>query len=155
MRKWWVGYLLALFALLWARLPGPSSQEEPDPSSEFRCKHIDTERGTAIEVSTEVRRIPWLSERITGITIQKVKPGLGGWYTAEKAPLRSRVEVKVTSPGIVELHGLGLDVGERLLSGAGHYAVVMGSVEERRFNKQEEMIIEGKGDGTWRILLQK
>jgi hypothetical protein len=152
MRKWWVGYLLALFALLWAKLPGPSAQEEPDPSREFRCKHIDTEKGVAIEVSTEVRRILWLSKRTKGITIQKVEPRPDGWYAAEEAPLKSRIEVNVTSPYTVELHGLKPEIGERLTSGIGHYAIVTGTVEKGQFGKQEDMIVEGKGQGTWRIL---
>jgi hypothetical protein len=157
MRKRWIGYLLALFTLLWAKLPGPSAQEEPDPSREIRCKHIGmTEKGVTVEISTEAARLPCLSERITRITMQKVQPQLGGRYAAKEAPLKSsNIKVVVTSPRTVELHDLRPEVGERLTSGTGHYAIVTGIEEKRRFDKREDMLVMGKGQGIWRILRRK
>jgi len=156
MKKWWIGYLLALFTLLWAKLPGPSTQEESEPSREFRIKRKSTARGgKLIEISTEAAELSWLPERVEGITIQRVKPQPDGGYIAEEAPLRSRVEVATTSSCTAELHSLRQEVMERLLGGTGHHAIVVGSVEEGRFNKQAEMIVEGKGKGIWRILRLK
>jgi hypothetical protein len=156
MKKWWVGYLLALFALLWAKLPGPSAQDEPDPSREFRFKRKGIAgKDMVFEVSTEAAELPWLSERITGITIQKVKTRPDERYVTDEAPLQSRVKVTVTSPRTAELHNLRPEVREQLLSGTGRHAIVIGSVKEERFDKQEEMIVEGKGQGIWRILRRK
>jgi hypothetical protein len=147
----WVGCLLALFALLWAKLPGLSTQEEPQPSSEFRFKR----KGESIEISTEAANLSWLSEQIGGITMQEVERRPDGSVAPAGDPLRSLVEVKMTSPGIAELRGLTLKAEERLLSGTGHYTIVTGIVKEGRFHKQRDMLVKGKGRGTWEILKEK
>jgi len=73
MRKRWIGYLLVLFALLWAKLPGLSTQEE---FPEFRCEGKSLmEEGSVLKVSAKATTdLSWLSKRIGGITIQRVKP---------------------------------------------------------------------------------
>jgi hypothetical protein len=131
--------------------PARRPRRNQSPPNKLRVRR----RGGIVEISTRAAKLPWLSERTTRITIQKVERRTDGWYAAEEVPLRSRVRVKVTSPGIAKLHGLGREVKERLLSSTGSHAIVIGSVEEGRFQKQGDMIVEGKGQGIWRILRQK
>jgi hypothetical protein len=148
MRKRWIGYLLALFALLWAKLPGPQTQRESKPSSKFRVGR----RGGIVEISTKAVELPLLSDEITGITVQEVKPLASGRYTADREPLRSDVKVQITKPNTAELHGLNPNMEDLLLRGSGRIAIVTGIVEEERFYKQKEIHAQGKGQGVWEIL---
>lgn len=155
MRKQWIGYLLALFALLWAKLPGPSVLGKPKPY--FQVKPSDKAgESETVEVSTRTPNLQWLPAQSERITIQKAKRRPGGWRPAEGVPLRSPVKVTFPSPGSAKLHDITPEVKERLLSGTGHYAIVLGKEEkvgeETRFHKLEDMIVEGKGQGIWKIL---
>jgi len=153
MIKRWIGYLLALLALLGARLPGPSAGEWVAPSREIRFRYKDRRgRTITLEVGTEAMQLPAFSEPVTGIIIQKVEPApdrMG--YVAAGSPLKSRAEVKVESPYAAEWR-LRSEVGEQLLSGTGYYAITTGDVVEKHFYGRETMIVEGKGLGRWKIL---
>ena len=153
MIKRWIGYLLALLALLGARLPGPSAGEWVAPSREIRFRYKDRRGKTiTLEVDTEAVQLPAFSEPVTGIRIQKVEPAPDGMgYVAVGSPLKSRTKVAVQSSYDAELR-LRSEVGEHLLNGTGYYAITTGYVVEKHFYGQETMIVEGKGLGRWKIL---
>jgi len=148
MRKRWVGYLLALFALLWARLPGPQTQKESKPSSKI---HV-SRKGEIVEISTKAAELPLLSDHITGITVQEVKPLASGRYIADGELLRSKVEVKIAKPNIAELRVLNNpDMEDMLLRGSGQIAIVTGVVKEGKLEVEKEFLGKGIRRGEWEI----
>ena len=144
MRRRGIGYLLSLFALLWARLPGLSAQKEFD----FECE-LDLDDVKIISLKK-----PWFRPLTRGITLQRLRRTPGG-YVAEEEPLKSLVEVEDVSPGIAILRNLRKDLKKRLLNGVGPHALVTGSVQGEEFIKLEDMLIEGDGRGRWKIIKRR
>ena len=141
MRRRGIGYLLSLFALLWARLPGPSAQREEG----FECR-LEPDGVKIVSLKK-----PWLESRTTGITLQRLRRTPDG-YVAEEEPLKSLVEVENVSTRIAIMRNLREDLKGRLLKGEGLHALVTGSVQGEEFIKLEDMLIEGDGRGRWKII---
>jgi len=138
-------WLLAFFKLLWAKLPGPSQTRR---SFLFQRE----KEGEGIEVySGEGKIAQFFSDRITGITVQEVKPLAGGRYTADREPLRSRVKVEIKKPDTVELRGLNPDMEDLLLRGSGQIAIATGVVREGKLEVEKEFLGKGTGRGVWKI----
>jgi len=138
-------WLLIFFKLLWAKLPGPSQTQ---PSFLFQRE----KEGEGIEVYSGEGKIgQFFSPQITGITIQEVKPLAEGKYTADREPLRSKVEIKITKPDTARLSGLNSDIEDLLLRGSGQIAIVTGVVKEGRLEVENEFLGKGTGRGTWEL----
>jgi hypothetical protein len=136
-------WLLAFFNLLWAKLPGPSVVQR---GFLFRKK------GKGIEVFDSDGQISQLfPDRITGITVQEVKPLAGGRYTADREPLRSTVEVEITKPDTAKLRDLNSEVEDVLLKGSGQIAIVTGVVKKGKLEVEKEFLGKGIGRGAWEI----
>lgn len=145
----WIGTILTLFALLWAKLPGQSDPDD-NPARGFRIKRKGP-TGDAFLFSSEASE-PLLSEQTAGIAAQRVKPEPNGWSFAEDTPRNSRVQVRMTSPSEAEVHVSSPEMRDVLASGVGQYAIVTGIERDGELVRQDEVIAESRGSGEWRIL---
>jgi hypothetical protein len=136
MIKRWMGFLLALLALLWARLSGPSTPSRAKPSDKFRCRLKSGSGDDAVvEVSTNAASLSLFSAQ-AGIMIE-VQPQVGQPISANWAT------VAMQAPNKAELSGLESEVSQVLLSGAGTYTFTIGA---------KKATVKGNGQGSWEIL---
>jgi hypothetical protein len=150
MIKRWIGYLVASSVLLWAKLPGPSSQDTPE---EFRVRREGTTESDLIEITTKAEKLGWLSPNTNEIIVQRVqKQQTGRWLLVENTSQQIPVQVEMPSPSTARVR-IKPDANlQELLSGTGSYAIVTGTGQGDQFSKEAEMIVEGKGSGVWGIL---
>lgn len=150
-----VASVSAMLALLCARLPGPRPlNQNLDARRKFWCEQ---EEGDLV-VRTNAADLSWLSEAVSGITMQKVS-----WsktdslcFADEAAPVTSKVEVKQPNASESRLKNLAVQVAQRLLSGRDCYAIVTldrdATQPDGRYETIGDVIVQGWGNGVWEIL---